>query len=486
MYSFNETIGKIKESAKELTEKIRIYINRGRNSAYAKDVKSTWGEFKTRILTYGISLFVVCGICLGANALELRLGYEVIVDGETVGMVTDEAIVNDALSSVKDDVLKYMGSSEYEKEPVFITRIVQQKNVTSKEAIKEQLLKNIDTMVSCYGVYVDGEAVLGVTSEEAAKWILEKYKEESVRPEIAAVSKIDFVEEVETRKGHVHISLLKTPDEALELLRGADNIQPVSYTAENDETLWEISKNNNISVERLLALNKNIGNKVKKGDMVTLEQAVPVISVRAVRSEEYVEEVPFEVEKIEDAEIYEGRCVIEKKGEKGEAKVLARVTEVNGVESKREIIKSDVIKEAHTQVEKVGTKECPPTTGSGSFVNPSYGSLSSRYGLRWDRSHNGIDISGQHGSDIMAADGGLVTYASWMDGYGNYVVINHENGYETAYGHCSELLVQVGQRVIKGEVIAKMGSTGRSTGTHLHFEVKKDGVFQNPLEYVGY
>ena len=73
-----------------------------------------------------------------------------------------------------------------------------------------------------------------------------------------------------------------------------------------------------------------------------------------------------------------------------------------------------------------------------------------------------------------------------MDGYGYYVIIDHENGYQTAYAHCNSIDVAVGDRVTKGEEIAKMGSTGRSTGVHLHFEVKKDGEFVNPLEYVGY
>ena len=73
-----------------------------------------------------------------------------------------------------------------------------------------------------------------------------------------------------------------------------------------------------------------------------------------------------------------------------------------------------------------------------------------------------------------------------MGGYGNLVIIDHENGYQTGYGHCASLCVNVGERVAKGDVIAKMGNTGRSTGTHLHFEVKKNGSYVDPLSYVGY
>ena len=127
-----------------------------------------------------------------------------------------------------------------------------------------------------------------------------------------------------------------------------------------------------------------------------------------------------------------------------------------------------------------------PTAANGSFTEPAQGVLTSGYGARWGRTHTGIDIGGDDGSDILAADGGLITLAGWVSGYGNYVVIDHENGYQTAYGHCSELLVAEGERVAQGQRIARMGSTGNSTGPHLHFEVKVDGEYQNPLDYVLY
>ena len=127
-----------------------------------------------------------------------------------------------------------------------------------------------------------------------------------------------------------------------------------------------------------------------------------------------------------------------------------------------------------------------PTVACGSITEPAQGVLTSGYGARWGRTHTGIDIGGDDGSDILAADGGLVTLADWVSGYGIYVVVDHENGYQTAYGHCSELLVTEGERVAQGQNIARMGSTGNSTGPHLHFEVKADVEYQNPLDYVLY
>ena len=121
-----------------------------------------------------------------------------------------------------------------------------------------------------------------------------------------------------------------------------------------------------------------------------------------------------------------------------------------------------------------------------SFKEPAVGVLTSPFGSRWGRNHNGIDIGAEHGSDILAADGGTILLADWVEGYGNYLIIDHENGFQTAYAHCSELLVSQGEKVSQGQVVALVGNTGNSTGPHLHFEIKFNDVFQNPLDYVMY
>lgn len=118
------------------------------------------------------------------------------------------------------------------------------------------------------------------------------------------------------------------------------------------------------------------------------------------------------------------------------------------------------------------------------------GWLSSPYGMRIDpftgklSFHPGIDFASKKGTPIMAVAAGVVDWAGWDGGYGNLVEINHGNGYQTRYGHNSKILVKVGQTVKKGQVIALMGSTGRSTGPHCHFEVRYHGRPVNPLKYV--
>ena len=120
-----------------------------------------------------------------------------------------------------------------------------------------------------------------------------------------------------------------------------------------------------------------------------------------------------------------------------------------------------------------------------SFVEPVQGILTSGFGVRRRDNHKGLDIANSMGTPIRAAAAGTVTYAQYNSGgYGNLVIISHGNGVQTYYGHCSKLYVTQGQTVSQGEVISAMGSTGISTGSHLHWEVRINGVAQNPRNYL--
>ena len=136
-----------------------------------------------------------------------------------------------------------------------------------------------------------------------------------------------------------------------------------------------------------------------------------------------------------------------------------------------------------------------PSGGSSAYVNIGVtlqkpltgGIITSRFGSRESiRSspHRGMDIAASYGAPIKAAAGGTVTLSGWNGSYGYCIKISHGNGTETVYGHCSKLIAKVGQKVSQGQVIAKVGSTGNSTGNHLHFEVRKNGVLYNPQNYV--
>ena len=153
------------------------------------------------------------------------------------------------------------------------------------------------------------------------------------------------------------------------------------------------------------------------------------------------------------------------------------------------IIESEtVLTEPVTEVQARGTLERPSWAPTGTFRWPTSGSLTSKYGYRTifggSDFHGGIDIANKKGTDIVAADGGVVIHAGWMSSYGYLIIIDHQNGYTTYYGHNSKLLVSEGDKVYKGEHIAEMGATGRVTGTHCHFEVRYNDERQNPLDYL--
>jgi murein DD-endopeptidase MepM/ murein hydrolase activator NlpD len=126
----------------------------------------------------------------------------------------------------------------------------------------------------------------------------------------------------------------------------------------------------------------------------------------------------------------------------------------------------------------------PVVSGSGQLSWPVSGPVTSGFGSRWGRMHEGIDIAVGEGTPVHAAASGTVIYAGWMEGYGNLVVIDHGNGLSTAYGHNSSLASSMGQSVAAGEVIAYSGSTGHSTGPHVHFEVRLNGSPVDPLGYL--
>ncbi len=120
----------------------------------------------------------------------------------------------------------------------------------------------------------------------------------------------------------------------------------------------------------------------------------------------------------------------------------------------------------------------------GTYVRPSSGRLTSTYKWRWGRMHTGIDIAAPYGSPVRAVTDGVVIEAGRESGYGNIVKLRHPDGTVTYYAHNSRLLVSVGERVDAGEIIAREGNTGRSTGPHVHFEVRIDGNPINPIPWL--
>jgi murein DD-endopeptidase MepM/ murein hydrolase activator NlpD len=135
--------------------------------------------------------------------------------------------------------------------------------------------------------------------------------------------------------------------------------------------------------------------------------------------------------------------------------------------------------------EPVLPKAKPKKAGKLSFIKPVLNAIvSSNFGKRWGRMHEGVDLAVASGTPIHAAERGTVRFSGWSTGYGNLVILDHGGGVTTRYGHASKLLVHNGQTVKKGQTIALVGSTGHSTGPHLHFEIRTQNTPKNPLGYI--
>lgn len=154
----------------------------------------------------------------------------------------------------------------------------------------------------------------------------------------------------------------------------------------------------------------------------------------------------------------------------------------------RELIETS--RQIEQMIKRIQSGEKNVGGSTGTMVWPAEGEITSPFGWRvhpifgTQRLHTGIDIGADYGDSIRAADGGIVIHSDWMGGYGNTVIIDHGNGISTLYAHNSQLLVSEGQTVAKGQAVARCGSTGYSTGPHLHFEVRQNGSPVNPLNYL--
>ncbi|MEA4847990.1 MAG: peptidoglycan DD-metalloendopeptidase family protein, partial [Clostridiaceae bacterium] len=298
------------------------------------------------------------------------------------------------------------------------------------------------------------------------------------------IKEIGFAEKVELKNEFVDASEISEKEELIDfIIKGTNEIK--THKIESGETFWSISRKYNMSLSDLEKANPGINSeKVQIGQVINLIVPKPLLSVKTVETVTSVEKAEFE-QKVEfSSSMYKDETSIKVKGVYGEKEVTADVTKINGIETGRKVLSEKIIKAPKTQIIVKGTKEPPPKKGTGTFSYPARGSITSRYGMRWGRRHTGIDIAASYGSPVKAADGGEVIFVGYEGGYGKLIKIDHGANFVSYYGHLSKYNVKVGQKVYKGQKIGEVGNSGNSTGPHLHFEIRKNGVVQNPANYL--
>lgn len=314
-----------------------------------------------------------------------------------------------------------------------------------------------------YYITIDGKRTALVESKEAAEEAVQKVIEEyEGDPEDV----IDIYVEEETGTEKMDI---KTGDEPPDIL-----------TAEEAK-------------EYLIGAGDNV-----EDDSGNASQLTVVVT----KEEQEIDIIQCDEERRPASEMYVGETKVESIGSNGVKKTTKKVVCENGKRIDEEIVEEEMIKEPVDEVILTGTKSYDGQGGGEGAIDQgvsydedaSYDvlttpvpavNISSPFGPRWGRFHSGVDFALAQGNPIYAADDGTVYYAGYSGGYGKLIKVDHGNGMQTYYAHCSSIAVAEGQQVEAGETIGLIGSTGNSTGPHLHFEVIINGNRVDPLDFLG-
>lgn len=265
---------------------------------------------------------------------------------------------------------------------------------------------------------------------------------------------------------------------------------PKTYVVKGGDTVWDIAIENNLSPYELAAMNPGFDpDRISIGDVLNLYESTPFLTVKTVEQATEVERIAYDTVYSESAELYKGQTRVTSAGSYGSKEKKVEYVKENGVITAVNVLEETVTQEPVTQYAVVGTTALTIKTGSGTISAPlptiQLSSTAGQYGAsRGGRRHAGADLKAEKGDSIYAADGGTVVFSGWSSSYGYLVKIDHGNGVETRYAHCNTLLVNYGDEVSKGQVIATVGSSGNATGNLLHFEIIINGQTVNPLNYI--
>ncbi len=534
--SIKAAVVRAAENAVEFAERVINFIGRysGRVKKYgfaeatrlqASDIASYLRRTKriySTIVNYSVP---VVAIILLVNVISytksIDYGVSVECNGHEIGVISTEDTLNEAQKVIADRVTYYdTGSEVYVSAKLSIKPLSSNDEVLDEimlaDAIENQIPEITEVQsgedalnaveagvtedlatdkVRAYPVIVDGEMIGAVSDygkiENTINDIKKQYEDDSV-------VEVDFDKQLEYGyEQYVDPDEIVDQDEIIDKITGVE-AEPVYYEVQLDDTPWDIAMSNDMSVDELkdctATFNGDIVDDITEdfqvGTMIQLSSEVPYLEPVVKKELTYSQVIDYEIIKNEDDSLYKGDSVVDVKGVEGEKQIHAFITYKNGSVIDVDVIDEKVISEPVTKVMRVGTKQ--PTTpvstgsgGSGDYFWPVAGGYISAY-FGDGRGHKGIDIAAPYGTPIYAAESGTVTKSStgWNGGYGNMVTISHNDGNVTVYAHQSSLAVSYGDYVVEGQLIGYIGSTGDSSGNHLHFEVRCNGQYNNPIDYV--
>ncbi|WP_258000447.1 M23 family metallopeptidase [Bacillus sp. Marseille-P3661] len=433
------------------------------------------------------------------NANDVDTVYHIYHKGERLGVVSDKSIVEEIVQEKVEDAKQVYHDYEisvkdqisYIPEKVF-------RAVYNNEETVEKLNSKLSILAKAEAIVVNGKPAAFVTDKAEAEQVLNQIKMKYVPEEILAqletspdgvdyndyiIKDVHLGENVTSSEEKVFPEDILSVDDAVELLLKG-TLQPKIHVVKEGEVLGSIAGQYDLKLKQLLELNPSLNEDslIHIGDELNVTAYKPLVTVVVEMEAIRKEIIPFEIEVEEDNTMFKGLTKTKQEGINGEKNVRHSIIKENGQITYKTVIDSQTIKEPTKKIMVKGTKVVP-SRGTGDLAWPTVGGyISSNMGYRWGRQHKGIDIARPSNRNILAADNGTVESAGYDGGYGNKIIINHNNGLKTVYAHLSSIDVKVGQTVSRGTKIGVMGSTGNSTGVHLHFEVYENGKLVNPKQ----
>ncbi|MGP4076333.1 peptidoglycan DD-metalloendopeptidase family protein [Halobacillus sp. K22] len=418
---------------------------------------------------------LVLSLTAGTAYAEKNLNtvYKVYVDEEAIGTVEKK---EDIQSFIEDRI--HRAETTYNGQNLKLDEDITFKPETnlSADTNKAKVLEQLDKSTSIYGesvkVTIDDRTVAHLSPDAEVEEVKQRLKESYVEEEALAQ-----LETKDTKGKHIE----------------NDEEGPTVMSVElSHDIKGESSK---VHPSQLSSVSQAV-QKAKEGAVVEARNEVQVGNVpvgqgpaepltEVVVKEKEVQEETIEPSRkvVKTNDLLKGETETEQEGSEGTKEIHTLITKKNGTVETKETVKEEVVEEPVEEVILKGTKTIP-SRGTGTFAWPAVGgTITSHVGERWGRYHKGIDIAGVDDRTIKAADNGEVVTAEYQSGFGNKVVIDHNNGYQTIYAHLDTIDVEAGETVRKGNKLGMMGTTGNSTGIHLHFEIHKNGNLENPASF---
>ena len=460
-------------------------LRRLKNVAKGRSSKAGKQVHPVTFLSVALAAVAICAVLsfytVGTNATY---------NGASLGTVSGIKTVSAAIENVESITREALGDTSYdvdESKIETVIGVVPRSEVESKEELMETLSNELGMVEYGYTLYINDEPIAATTYAGALEELLEQLKRSYITADTVDCY---FYEDVSIREGYVDSSHVMNLGRIAEILNET-KAGEVTYTVEAGDSYYYIADLYSMTLDELMDMNPGYDiDLLRVGDVLTISNAVPYLTVVSIERQRYVTDVPFAVEYEDDNSMYQGDYKVLSPGEYGKADVTVNVAYTNGEETARQTVAAVTISEPVTELQARGTIPRPSWVPTGSFRWPCYGTLTSYFGYRnaptrgASTNHGAIDIANGYGTPIYASDGGTVTVSGWQGGLGYAVTIDHGNGFQTIYGHNSSLLVKAGDHVYKGQQIARMGSTGISTGNHCHFAVKYYGTYVDPLNYL--